>query len=166
MMMQMLMAGGKEVLTDRKRGADEHNEGGYYEWELVKQLPVDPGIIGEARGRAVKVVAALLPSLPMGWRYAVICMRRDGEEVEASQLSMLGRVGAESSVAGQLAQFEASLAWLRGVSGVRMLEVPFRELLERSADLAQEIASFAGLPGERAEAMAAVVRREWSRHSR
>jgi len=69
-------------------------------------------------------------------------------------------------VAGQLAQFEASLAWLRGVSGVRMLEVPFRELLERSADLAQEIASFAGLPGERAEAMAAVVRREWSRHSR
>jgi tetratricopeptide (TPR) repeat protein len=166
MMMQMLMAGGKEVLTDRKRGADEHNEGGYYEWELVKQLPVDPGIIGEARGRAVKVVAALLPSLPMGWRYAVICMRRDGEEVEASQLSMLGRDGAESSVAGQLAQFEASLAWLRGVSGVRMLEVPFRELLERSADLAQEIASFAGLPGERAEAMAAVVRREWSRHSR
>ena len=62
-------------------------------------------------------------------------------------------------------QFDASLAWMRGVSGVRMLEVPFRDLLERSEDLAQEIASFACLPGERAASMAAVVRREWSRHS-
>ena len=166
LMMQMLWAGGKEVLTDRERGADEHNEGGYYEWEMVKQLPGDPGIIEVACGKAVKVVAALLPSLPGGRRYAVICMRRDGEEVGASQLSMLGVAGAESSVAGQESQLEASLAWMRGVSGVRILEVPFRDLLERSEDLAREIASFACLPEDRAASMAGVVRREWSRHSR
>ena len=164
MMMQMLGAGGMAVLTDGERVADRHNQGGYHEWELLKQLPVDAEILAAARGRAVKVVAPLLPSLPAGWRYAVICMRREPEEVEASQRTMLGGTGAESSVAGQQAQLEASLAWLRGLPGVRMLEVPFRELLSRPAELARDVADFAGLPQEQAPAMAAVVRPEWSRH--
>lgn len=166
LMMQMLRAGGMEVLSDGWRGADRHNEGGYHEWELVKQLPVDPEILAAARGRAVKVVAPLLPSLPVGWRYAVICMRRELGEVEASQRTMLGTAGAESSVARQQAQFEASLAWLRGLSGVRILEVPFRDLLDRPVELALTVAGFAGLPMEQTAAMAAVVRPEWSRHRR
>ena len=43
LMMQMLEAGGMEVLTDGVRKPDEDNPRGYYEFERVKRLPEDTG---------------------------------------------------------------------------------------------------------------------------
>jgi hypothetical protein len=93
MMMQMLAAGGLAVLTDGKRGADLDNPRGYYEFEAVKSLANDPSWLAGARGKAVKIISALLVHLPEGFDYRVIFMRRPIAEVLASQSAMLDRLG-------------------------------------------------------------------------
>lgn len=93
MMMKMLEAGGLPVLTDQIRTADEDNPKGYYEFERVKQIEHDKGWLPDAHGKAVKMIAALLRHLPEDHAYKVVFMRRDIEEVLASQQQMLIRRG-------------------------------------------------------------------------
>ncbi len=93
LMMQMLAAGGLEPLTDGRRTADDDNPEGYYEWEDVKQLPKNPRLIEQAAGKVVKVISALLPSLPPPHRYTIIYMVRPTEQVVDSQWAMLARQG-------------------------------------------------------------------------
>jgi len=93
MMMRMLEAGGLAPLTDNVRAADEDNPRGYYELERVKELPTDSSWVPEARGRAVKVISALLRHLPPDQHYKVLFMRRDIGDVLASQKEMLVRRG-------------------------------------------------------------------------
>src|SRR5713101_6438933 len=76
LMMQMLAAGGMPVLSDGLRQADPDNPRGYYEWEKIKCLPQEPALIGEAEGKAVKVISSLLFALPAGHDYRVISMLR------------------------------------------------------------------------------------------
>ena len=91
MMMQMLEAGGLEILTDRIRSADESNPQGYYELERVKDLDKggDPSWLEDARGKTVKIIAFLLRYLPENLNYRIIFMQRDLEEIVASQANML-----------------------------------------------------------------------------
>ncbi|MCA1601952.1 MAG: sulfotransferase [Acidobacteria bacterium] len=98
MMMRMLEAGGINVLTDGIRKADEDNPEGYYEVELVKTLKQqsDKLWLGDARGKAVKVISALLDTLPQSYRYKVIFMNRNLAEVIASQNKMRARKGDHS----------------------------------------------------------------------
>lgn len=56
LMMQMLAAGGLQVLTDSERQADADNPRGYYEWERIKLLPQQPNCMQEAEGKVVKVI--------------------------------------------------------------------------------------------------------------
>jgi hypothetical protein len=93
MMMKMLEAGGFPVLTDQIRTADEDNPKGYYEFERVKQIEHDKEWLPDAQGKVVKMIAALLRHLPADYAYKVIFMRRDIEEVLASQRQMLIRRG-------------------------------------------------------------------------
>ncbi|TFF90005.1 MAG: hypothetical protein EU548_05200, partial [Promethearchaeota archaeon] len=69
MMMQMLDAGGLELLTDKKRKADGSNPKGYYEHDAVKKLEKSNEIIHEAKGKAVKVISFLLNYLPSDLHY-------------------------------------------------------------------------------------------------
>jgi tetratricopeptide (TPR) repeat protein len=93
MMMQMLAAGGIPVFTDGVRVADEDNSLGYYEHERAKQLGRDSSWLYDARGKAVKIVAQLLPYLPRleDLNYRVILMERDLVEVLNSQQALLQR---------------------------------------------------------------------------
>src|SRR6201987_3921024 len=93
LMMQMLVAGGMNPLSDGERPADADNPRGYLEWERIKTLPNDPGCIAEAEGKVVKVISRLLLSLPSGDDYRVIFMQRPLPEVLASQDEMLKRRG-------------------------------------------------------------------------
>jgi len=93
LMMQMLRAGGVEPMTDGARKPDDDNPEGYWEWEDVKKLPKNPRLIEQAAGKAVKVISALLPSLPPPHRYTVIYMVRPVEQVVDSQWAMLARQG-------------------------------------------------------------------------
>ena len=71
LMMQMLVAGGMTALSDGERRADIDNPKGYLEWERIKQLPKDPGLIAEAEGKVVKVISQLLLSFAVS-----VSMRR------------------------------------------------------------------------------------------
>lgn len=64
LMMQILQAGGVPLLTDGIRTADEDNSEGYWEWEAIKGVVRNPEILSQAQGTAVKVISALLGSLP------------------------------------------------------------------------------------------------------
>jgi predicted AlkP superfamily phosphohydrolase/phosphomutase/tetratricopeptide (TPR) repeat protein len=91
MIMQMLAAGGLPVLTDGLREADPDNPRGYFEYEPVKNLYWNAEWLKEAKGKAVKIVAPLLPYLPAGAAYRVIFIERNLDEILESQDQMLIR---------------------------------------------------------------------------
>ena len=94
MMMEMLKAGGMEVLTDHIRQPNEDNPKGYYEFERVKKLPEgDTMWIKDAEGKVVKIISALLVHLPSTHTYKILFMRRNIAEILASQKQMLVRRG-------------------------------------------------------------------------
>ncbi len=145
MMMQMLEAGGMDVLTDGLRTADEDNLKGYFEFEKVKALKSDRSWLPEARGKAVKIISELLKYLPDTFEYRIIFVRRDLEEVLASQDRMLVRRGvqpggpAENSEIARVFRrhLQQTEAWLSGRPGFRTLYAEHRLIL---ADPAREAA--------------------------
>ena len=96
LMMQILEKGGVPVLIDEVRKADESNPRGYYEYEKVKRIREDNSWLAEAQGKALKVIAQLTPYLPPGYRYQVLFMERDPDEVLNSQSRMLERQNSRS----------------------------------------------------------------------
>ena len=96
MMMQMLHAGGLEILTDAVRTPDGSNPKGYFELEAVKDLDKggSPAWLAAARGKAVKIVSSLVRWLPESHDYQVIFMQRNLDEVVASQNKMLADRGS------------------------------------------------------------------------
>ena len=96
MMMKMLEAGGLKILTDNLREADANNPKGYYEFERVKQMK-DGNLawLPDAVGKVVKIVTGLIIYLPSDYKYKIIFMKRDLDEVLSSQKKMLGRLGKE-----------------------------------------------------------------------
>jgi predicted AlkP superfamily phosphohydrolase/phosphomutase/tetratricopeptide (TPR) repeat protein len=94
MMMQILQAGGVELLIDNARLADNNNPKGYYEYEKVKSLTKDNSWVINANGKAIKVIAQLLFYLPQDINYKIIFMQRNLEEIMLSQQKMLSKKDA------------------------------------------------------------------------
>ncbi len=157
-MMMMLEAGGMPILTDGLRAPDADNPRGYYEFEPVKRLAEDQGWIGQARGKAVKVISALLEHLPASETYRVLFMRREMGEILASQRAMLARKGhaVEPGSDERIARVsrehvEHVLRWLRARPNVALLEVSYNDLLADPPAQAGRVARFldAGLDPQR-----------------
>jgi hypothetical protein len=151
LMMQMLQAGGMDLLTDERRAADQHNPRGYFEYEAVKRSGADVSWLGQAGGRAVKVIHLLLRHLPADRQYRVIFMLRDVQEVIASQRAMLkasGRSGAlipDDKLAGVFEQQLSEMRrWLAGQPNFQVLYVNYRDVLSDPFAAAQTIALFLG----------------------
>ena len=163
LMMQFLVAAGREALTDAKRISDEDNPLGYFEFEKTLQLAKDASWIPEARGKVIKIVAQLLPYLPRNEHYHVIFMERDLNEVISSQKAMLtrqGRSGAQlaeqklsETYRGQLARVQRQLARR---PDTRTLRINYGELLENPATHAEQLARFLGEPFNCSAAITAV----------
>jgi hypothetical protein len=152
-MMQMLDAGGLPVLSDGERKADADNPKGYLEWERIKQLPKDPGLIAEAEGKVVKVISQLILSLPMDHEYRVIFMQRPLPEVLKSQEEMLRRRGSAGSSAGISAieeGFQRHLIevnqWLAGKANMQVLRVHYHRVLREPKAVAGDVAAFLQVP--------------------
>jgi hypothetical protein len=163
-MMKMLEAGGMPAVTDGLRVADEDNPRGYYEFERVKRLPKgDVDWLRGARGKAVKIISALLEHLPEGYDYRVIFMRRRIEEVLASQRQMLVRRGEPAdatSDAVMAALFDKHVkrveGWLMGRAHVRCLYVDYALLMAEPAAQVERVRTFLGGALDAAR-MAAVI---------
>jgi tetratricopeptide (TPR) repeat protein len=150
LMMQILVAGGIEAMTDGLREADPDNPEGYYEWEEIKSLPRDPHLIERAHGKVTKVISAMLPHLPPHHRYKILFMTRPAGQIARSQHAMIRHRGEEAADPEKIeatlqAHAEHILSRLRALPNVDLLEIPFPELVENPDPWVRRIAEF--LPG-------------------
>jgi len=151
LMMQMLGAGGMELLADASRPPDADNPRGYFEYEPVRRLRRDTGCLEAAVGKAVKVIHALVTAIPTDRDVRVIMMRRDLAEVVASQRRMLARYRSSTEFMSEarLAEiFESQLrdakSWIAAQPRFSLLEVEFAALLAEPLSVAREVAAFVG----------------------
>jgi tetratricopeptide (TPR) repeat protein len=165
MMMQMLSAGGLPVLTDGVRLPDQSNPRGYLEFDAAKRLASDHRWLAQAEGKAVKIVAQLLTSLPQDRAYRILFMERPLSEVVASQSKMLAgesRGVENEEVSTRLARtFHLQIDRARRMLAqyadrVSVLSVSYHDTLADPAETARRANQFLG--GTLNEsAMAAVV---------
>ena len=163
MIMNMLGAGGMELVTDRVRHPDDDNPRGYFEYEPVKGLAGDISWLPDARGRAVKIISQLLYELPASEQYRIIFVNRNMDEVLASQKKMLQRRGiADKGISDNLlaAKFADHLdrigRWIGEQKHMRRLTVQYDNVVAAPMQTAVDIARFLGLPLDM-ESMAGAV---------
>jgi hypothetical protein len=163
MMMQLLVAAGREAWTDTNRAPDEDNPLGYFELEKTLHLAKDAAWMPQARGKAVKIVAQLLPFLPRNEHYHVLFMERNLDEVLASQQAMLDRQGRRGAELDRQRLLNAFTAQLQRVSDqlarrpeIRTLRVNYGGLLANPSAGVDRIEAFLGSPFNRDAAESAV----------
>jgi predicted AlkP superfamily phosphohydrolase/phosphomutase/tetratricopeptide (TPR) repeat protein len=148
-MMQMLDKGGIPVLTDERRSADQSNPKGYYEYEPVKKMAADNSWIKEANGKAVKIIAQLLPYLPSNFNYKIIFMEREMSEVMKSQQVMLGKTAEVKNNAFPLAiadvfskQVKTVNDWMAAQTHIKVHRVNYKNLVANTREEAEKLVSF------------------------
>ena len=152
MMMKMLEAGGIPPLTDEIREADADNPKGYYEFERVKQLDKDDtDWLQQARGKAVKIIGALLVHLPPDYEYKVIFMRRQIDEILRSQKQMLVRRGEPTEKVDDVEMSELFskhvnhiTSWIAKQPNMQVIYVSYNDVLQHPVDHANRINQFLG----------------------
>ncbi|MEW6270363.1 MAG: sulfotransferase [Thermodesulfobacteriota bacterium] len=152
MMMKMLDAAGIPIMTDAVREADVDNPKGYFEYERVKDLEKeqDRSWVREARGKALKVISFLLKDLPDDNAYRIVFMRRDIDEVLASQNKMLANRGEEDTTDdGAMAEaYRSHLAAVRIMARRKVnwsiVEVRYDEAIREPAKVARIVNAFLG----------------------
>jgi predicted AlkP superfamily phosphohydrolase/phosphomutase/tetratricopeptide (TPR) repeat protein len=168
MMMQILVAAGREALTDCERPADDDNPLGYFEYRPATNLAKDVSWLPLARGKVVKVVAQLLPALPRQEDYKIILMERDLTHVIASQTAMLARRGRSEPRLPPLQLIETYERQLRRVLGemsgraeAHILRLNYEELLAEPKIGIARVAEFLGVPFDEGAAVNAIRPELW-----
>ena len=150
MLMQMLDAAGYPCLTDGVRRADADNPRGYFEYVKVKRLRRDCSWLPEAKGKAIKIIAQLIPFLPSQFSYRIIFMERDINEVLASQREMLRRQGKGG---GNLSDVQLRQIFERQMLEVKQmlvqrdiptLDVAYSDALQYPMKIAGKVREFLG----------------------
>ena len=151
MLMRVLEAGGIPILVDDHRPADESNRHGYFELAAVKNTARNTGWTQQACGKAVKVVAPLLPYLPRKMPMRVIVVHRPITSLLASQEAMKERLGtvAHGSEVGALARhFSATMRQLPEMFEDRppwhVLHVAYETILADPVGQCARLAGFLG----------------------
>ena len=151
MMMNMLTAVDLEIVSDRLRTADEDNPKGYFEDERVKDLEksANRSWLRDCRGKVIKIISFLLKDLPAENRYKVIFMRRDLNEVMASQNKMLRRRGEpvdESSDQKMIDLYKSHLQKvdfsLKSRPNIEYVDIEYREAVANPREQAERVTQF------------------------
>ena len=147
LMMQMLHQGGIPVVTDEIRTADTDNPRGYYEFERVKKTKDDSSWLPDARGKVVKMVSSLLYDLPATEVYRIVFMRRDIDEMLASQEKMLVRLSRTAAPRDQMKKsfsihLDRLFQWFPAQPHIKLLEVSYNDLLLAPESQVCRIAEF------------------------
>ena len=160
LMMQMLHKGGLNALTDSNRKADISNPKGYFEYDPVMALHKDNSWLHDAQNKSVKIVAPLLKFLDPKYRYKIIFMNRDLNEIVKSQQKMIGR-DTETLPIKLLETYKKHLnqveTWKSKEPGVELIYVSYKEALENTTSVVDKVKKFIGLDEMEEEAMLACV---------
>lgn len=186
LMMNMLQAGGIEVMHDGKRRPDAGNPTGYFEHEKVKELARgNVAWLAESTGKAIKIVSPLLAYLPDHFEYKVVFLRRSVKEIVASQEALLehmhgagsdpalefghesglGRSSSRDLRALMSKHLRAVQQWRRSKRNVEVQEVRFEDIFEAPHGVLREVEQLIsrGIDLERA---IAVINPALARHRR
>lgn len=149
LMMQMLAQGGVEVVTDNIRASDIDNPRGYYEFEQVKKLKEDASWLPDTRGKGFKMVSQLLYDLPPSETYRIVFMRREFDEMLASQEKMLERLGKPAAPRDEIRRaftqhLDRLFAWLKDQPNMHVLFVRYQDLLANPREEAGRVSEFFG----------------------
>ncbi|WP_203294207.1 alkaline phosphatase family protein [Luteirhabdus pelagi] len=148
LMMQMLDKGGVDILQDEKREADVSNPKGYYEYEPVMSLYKDNSWLTDAQDKGLKIVAPLLKHLDKKFRYKIIFMNRDLNEVIQSQQKMIGKKPEEFPIT-LYNKYQKMLSnvniWNKKEPGVEILYVNYTEVLKNPKPVLERIERFLGI---------------------
>jgi hypothetical protein len=149
LMMQMLAAGGRELLIDDCRQPDENNPRGYLEFEPVKNFRQDASWLPQARGKVVKIISQFLFDLPATETYRLVLMQRDISEVLASQEAMMAGGDRRASAQGDLrSAFLAHLrkldSWLAERENISTLRIGYAAIVAAPLELANQVNHFLG----------------------
>ena len=165
MLMRVLEAGGLPILIDGLRPADENNRLGYYEYEPVKDIARGKPAaawIGDAAGKAVKIVVPLVPYVPANVRVRLLVLHRPLKQVLASQEAMKRRLGTTARVSESVLS-KRFIAELDGVDAIvtsrptwQVLHVSYERMLANPLGECRRIAEFLGDGFDAAAAAAAV----------
>ncbi len=164
MVMRMLEQGGLPLLTDNLRQPDEDNPKGYHEFDRVKDLAKgDTAWLFDAKGKAVKVITALLTHLPSAHTYKVLLMHRNMDEILASQRRMLVRRQAEQDptsddeMAGLFREHLKRIqGWMEQAANLCYLDLDYNAMITDPLPAATSIREFLSRSLD-IEAMAAAV---------
>ena len=154
LMMQMLDKGGVNALVDGKREADESNPKGYYEYEPVMSIHKDNSWMHKAKDKSVKIVAPLLSHIDPKYRYKIIFMKRDLDEVIKSQRKMTGKnpdtipVKLYNAYRDQLKFVEK---WKEKEPGVELIYLDYSDVLNTPDKAIEKIQSLLGVELKEAE---------------
>ena len=152
MTMQMLESSGLDIATDGIRKPGEDNPKGYYEYERVKDLEkeTDKSYLKEFRGKIIKIISFLLKDLPETNNYKVVFMRRNLDEILASQTKMLkNRSEASESSDEEMLELYKNHLWkvnylMKHRSCFEFLEVNYKDVVENPRREAARISEFLG----------------------
>lgn len=165
MAMALLRAGGIELVTDGVRAADEDNLGGYFEYDPVKKIRADASWIYAARGKGIKVISPSLRYLPGDIAYRVVFMRRDLNEVAASQEQMLRRLGKDSQANStemielMRRHIQEIEAWLANAEHIDVLFLDYRGVVEDPLSACRALVDFLSLSVEPSDMATAIEKR-------
>ena len=149
MMMQMLNAGGLNILTDHVRAKDNNNPKGYLEYQKVKNLAKDNSWLNEGQNKVIKVIAPLLQYLPSSYQYKVIFMERDMEEIIQSQQIMLGKTAAVESKTYPttladtfIKQLEKTRSWIQNHPQFEVIYVSYKDVVSNPEEISENLSMF------------------------
>lgn len=149
LLMQMLQAGGMEILSDEKRKADNSNPKGYFELETIKSLYIDNSCLKGQFGKAVKVISYLLKYLPEDQKYKIIFINRDMDEIIKSQQKMLGRDEKKPPKA-LINAFDKEIRnvkiWAENNPNIEILYLHYTNVIENSKEEINKIINFLNIP--------------------
>ncbi len=151
MTMKILEAGGIPPLTDHIRSPDDDNPKGYYEFERAKKLREgDTAWITKAEGKVVKIIGALLVLMPSDYEYHVLFMRRDMNEILASQAKMLENRGEENQIDNETmaALFSKHVKqveeWMDSQPNLQYIDIDYNAIIENPEPHIKKINQFLG----------------------
>jgi len=147
LMMQMLDKGGLITLTDDNRKADVSNPKGYLEYDPVMSLHKDNTWLHKAQNKSVKIVAPLLKFLDPKYRYKIIFMNRNINEVIKSQQKMIGKdpeVLPTKLYNGYTKLLNQVEVWKEKEPSVELIYIDYKDALYNTEEVSKSIKNFLG----------------------
>ena len=156
MMMNILLDGGIDILTDNRYKADKWNPNGYFEWHSVMHNRHEPEILRNADGKAVKIIAitivrhttdALIPEKD----YKVIWMERDHKEAIMSWEIKNGRnkYHAIDSLIEKVNSYEmirnSVHRWFNEQPNIEFISVNYKDVIYHAEREIKKIQDFLGV---------------------